>query len=159
MAAVDRVLASEAGNLIKQTVNESTRSVLPAPPARVWGALVAAYGQLGISPTVADRAGGLYGNRAFVFSARLNDRPSSDFFSCGSGLGGVFGSTGRLTADVQSRISPQGEGSTVLLTHVSGRFRSNEGTSTSPITCESTGEIEQFLLREIKRMLALPASP
>lgn len=135
-----KILASEDGNLIKHTVNE-------------------AYGQLGISPTVADKAGGWYGNRAFVFSARVNDRPSSDFFSCEAGLGSVFGSTGRLTADVQSRISPRGEGSTVLLTHVSGRFRSNEGTSTSPITCESTGEIEQFLQREIKRMLALPASP
>ena len=40
------------GSLIKQTVNEITRSVVAAPILRVWPALLATYEQLGIRPTV-----------------------------------------------------------------------------------------------------------
>jgi len=84
------------GSLIKQTVNEITRSVVAAPILRVWPALLATYEQLGIRPTVSDRAAGLYGNRSFVFPARLRET-STSAITCES--------TGALKAFVHSEIA------------------------------------------------------
>lgn len=154
--SVDRILATDGGQVIKQTVNENTRTVINAPVDKVWNALLTAYSDLEIAPTDMDRSKGIFGNSGFVMPNRLNKRPATDYFNCGGALRGMLGTSGRVQASVQSQISPTADGKTMLVTNVRGNFKSNEGTSTRPFTCDSTGLIEQFLHGQIARKF--PAS-
>jgi hypothetical protein len=142
-----RVVIVEAnGTAMRQsTADENATVTFAAPMDRVWAAVVVGYAELGIDPSIADRAGGHYGNRGFVAARRMAGRPLGDYFHCGSGLGGPRIDSGRLTADVLTSLTAAPDGGTVVTTHVSGRVRSNDGTSTDPIVCGSTGALEEHL--------------
>lgn len=148
----ERVLTVADGRVIRASPFENTRLDIEAPRGRVWTALVAVYGELGILPTVADEPGGLYGNRGFMIPQRLRDKPASEYFDCGIGVGGVSRASGRMSANVQSQITSTPNGTTIV-THVSGMVRSSEGTSTAALPCGSTGALEQLIHGEVRRRL------
>lgn len=152
---VDRILAVESGRVIKQTVDDNTRVLIDAPVDKVWGALLGAYGELEIAGTDMDRSGGIFGNSGFPMPARLNQRPADDYFDCGT-LRGMLSVPGRVRASVQSSITATPEGKTTLVTNVRGTYKSSEGTSTRPVTCGSTGLIEQLLHEKVAARLAAP---
>ena len=153
--APDRVLAVDSdGRVIRRsTADENARVSFAAPPDKVWPALVLAYADVGIEPSVADRAQGRYGNGKFTAPRRMGGRPLADFFSCGSGLTGPYIDQGRLTANVVTTIQPGPDGTTSAITYSSGSLRRNEGTSTDPIVCASTGALEEFLRRRVEARL------
>jgi hypothetical protein len=150
---VDRILAVESGRVIKQTVDDNTKVVVDAPVERVWSALLGAYGELEIAGTEMDRSGGIFGNSGFPMPARLNKRPADDYFDCGT-LRGMLSVAGRVRASVQSQITSTPDGKTTLVTNVRGTYKSSEGTSTRPVTCGSTGLIEQLLHEKVAARLA-----
>ncbi|MEP6989671.1 MAG: hypothetical protein ABJA80_01990 [bacterium] len=150
----DRVVATDNGTPIRQMVNDDARVAVAAPRAKVWRALIGAYGDLGIVPTVADEATGTYGNRGFTFPARLHDRPGDDYFSCGSSLSSI-GSSGRLVASVESQVTAVSDSESVVVTRASARYRSNAGTSSNALDCSTRGALEQYLQVDIKRRLAM----
>lgn len=140
------------GRVIRASSFENARLDIESPRGRVWTAIIAVYDELGILPTVADESVGLYGNRGFVMPARLRDKPASEYFHCGVGVGGVSRTLGRMSANVQSQLTSTPNGTTVV-THVSAMVRSSEGTSTAPLPCGSTGALEQLIHGEVKRRL------
>jgi hypothetical protein len=145
--APERILAVDSdGRVIRRsTSDENARASFAAPMDIVWSALVLSYADLGIDPTVADRSIGRYGNGGFPAPRRLAGRPLSDFFQCGSGLTGPYIDSGRLTANVVTSIHPGPGGTTIATTYATGTLRRNEGTSTDPIICASTGALEEYL--------------
>jgi hypothetical protein len=156
MPGPDRILAVDRdGKVIRQsTVDEHFRVTFDAPMARVWRAVVVSYAELGIDPTVADRAQGRYGNESFIVPRRFMGRPITEIFRCGSGLTGPNVERGRVVADVVSTLNSASDSSTVVFTHVASRVFSNEGTSTEPMFCPSSGIIETELQAAITRNLA-----
>ena len=144
----DRVLAVEDGQVLRSTTNENDRSTIAAPVVRVWPALVASYADFGIAPTVDDQANGRYGNAGFVLKT-LNGRPALDYFSCGSGLTGALVGSGRVIANVVSQIDATPAGETAIVTHVSAKYRSNDGASSAPLDCGSTGLMETLLRKAV----------
>jgi hypothetical protein len=155
-APVDRVvIVGTDGNSIRQSANDNTQAVFAAKPDRVWAALIGAYSELGIVPSITDRPSGVYGNRGFVFPSRFHDRPVEEYFDCGSGLSANSASSGRLVALVESQMSAASDSETTVATRVTGRLRSNAGTSTSAIDCASRGSVEHFLQTEVARRLLL----
>jgi hypothetical protein len=154
--APDRVLAVDSdGRVIRRsTADENARVSFTAPADKVWPAMVLAYADLNIDPSVADRAIGRYGNGSFTAPRRMGGRPLAEFFSCGSGLTGPYIDSGRLTANVVTTIQPAADGTTTAVTYASGSLRRNEGTSTDPIVCASTGALEELLRKRIEARLA-----
>lgn len=148
----ERVLTVADGRVIRASPFDNARLDIEAPRGRVWTALLAVYGELGIQPTVADESGGLYGNRGFMMPQRLRDKPASEYFDCGVSIGGASRALGRLSANVQTQLTSTPRGTTVV-THVSAMVRSSEGTSTAPLPCGSTGVLEQLIHGEVKRRL------
>ena len=150
-----RVLAVDNdGTVIRRSAfDENARLAFAAPMDKVWSALVLAYADLGIQPTVSARAEGRYGNAGFIMPRRVGTRPIGDFFQCGSGMAGPYVDAGRLTANVMTAIQSTSDGSTVGMTHVSGSLRRNEGASADPIVCASTGAIEEHIRKSIVRRL------
>ena len=150
-----RVLAVDSdGTVIRRSASdENARLTFAAPMDKVWSALMLAYAELGIQPTVAARAEGRYGNTGFIMPKRIGTRPIGDFFQCGSGMAGPYVDAGRLTANVMTAIQSTSEGSTIGMTHVSGSLRRNEGASADPLVCASTGAIEEQIRKSIERRL------
>lgn len=154
--APERVLAVDSdGRVIRRsTADENARTSFKASMDKVWPALILGYADLGIEPSVADREAGRYGNGNFVAPRRLAGRPLSDFFSCGSGLTGLYIDSGRLMANVVTTLQPAPDGTTTAVTYASGTLRRNDGTSTEPIVCASTGALEEQLRGGIEARLA-----
>jgi hypothetical protein len=154
--AGDRILVVDSnGNSVRQsTADEYSRASFAAPVPRVWSAVMLAYADLGIEPSIIDRASGRYGNAGFVAPRRLLGKRLSEFFSCGSGLTGPLIETGRLYGNVVSTVSDDGKGGSVVSTHVSGSLSRNDGTSTSPINCGSTGAFEEYIRHSVETRLA-----
>jgi hypothetical protein len=149
----DRILVVDRdGTVVRQsTADENARAVVAAPMAQVWPAVLLAYADLGIEPTVSDRATGRYGNAGFVAPRRIMGRPLAEFFHCGSGMTGPLIDMGRLTANVVSALGEDGAGGTVVVTHVSATLRRNDGTSTDPINCSSTGALEEYIRQSTQK--------
>jgi hypothetical protein len=149
----DRILVVDRdGTVVRQsTADENARAVVAAPMAQVWPAVLLAYADLGIEPTVSDRATGRYGNAGFVAPRRIMGRPLAEFFHCGSGMTGPLIDMGRLTANVVSALGEDGAGGTVVVTHVSAMLRRNDGTSTDPINCSSTGALEEYIRQSTQK--------
>jgi hypothetical protein len=156
--AADRVLVVGAdGSVVRQsTSDQNSRSTYAAPPAKLWPALVSAYTTLGILPTKDDRAAGQYGNAGFLVPRRIVGRPINEFFSCGNGITGPRIDNGRVYGNVMSTIASDGSGGSVVLTYVSAYLTPNGGSASDPITCASTGALEQLLQKNIKQMLGTP---
>jgi hypothetical protein len=155
--APDRVLAIDSdGRVIRRsTADDNARATIAAPVDRVWPALVLAYADLGIDPSVADRGAGRYGNGSFTAPRRMGGHQIAEFFNCGSGLTGPYIENGRLTANVVTTVKPGPDGTTTLAsTYATGTLRRNDGTSTDPIVCASTGGLEEALRKAIETRLA-----
>jgi hypothetical protein len=152
----DRVLAVDSdGRVIRRsTGDENARTSFTAPIDRVWPALILAYSDLGIAPSVADRATGRYGNSSFAAPRRMGGRQLAEFFNCGSGITGPYIDRGRLTANVMTTVQPGPDGTTVASTYASGTLQRNDGTSTEAMTCASTGALEEQLRKNIEARLA-----
>jgi hypothetical protein len=155
--APDRVLVIDAnGQPIRRAEDDAARVSFDAPIDKVWPARVVVYAELGIEPTVVDRATGRYGNTSFYAPRRIAGRPLGDFFSCGQGLTGPLIDAGRLTANVVTTLQAQPGGTTRATTYTGGTLRKNEGTSTGPVTCSSTGALEEYLRNGIAARIGKP---
>jgi hypothetical protein len=154
--APDRVLAVDAdGKVIRRsTADENARTTFAAPIDKVWPALVLAYSDLGIQPSVADRANGRYGNASFQAPRRMGGRNLAEFFNCGSGMTGPYIDHGRLTANLMTTVQPGPDGTTLAVTYAGGSLQRNEGTSTEAMICASTGALEEQLRKNVEARLA-----
>ena len=154
--APERILVVDSNGqpVRRSTADENARVSFKASMDKVWPALILSYADLAIEPSVADRAAGRYGNGGFIAPRRLGGRPLAEFLSCGSGLTGPYIDSGRLTANVVTTVQPAPDGTTTAVTYATGTLRRNDGTSTDPIVCASTGALEEQLRRGIEARLA-----
>jgi hypothetical protein len=133
----------------------NARATFNAPVGRVWDAIRLSYGDLGILPTVADRVQGTYGNSAFVVPRSIAGRPLREYFNCGSGPSGALIDQGRLVAMVMTTLSAAPDGAaTIADTRVSATLQLNEGSSSAPPLCTSSGKLEEHLRAATERRLA-----
>lgn len=155
-ATPDRVLVVDSrGDVMRQTtLNDRTVRTIPAPLTRVWPAVLASYAEVGIEANYADQPRGAYGARNYRFPRTLNGASVGSFFSCGSSLTGANVDAGTVVADITTTVSATPDGQTTAVYYVSGWVRRNEGNSTSPVACSSTGRLEELLAASIERKSA-----
>jgi hypothetical protein len=154
--APERVVAvNNDGSVVRQSTSyENAITAFAASIDRVWPALQLSYADLGITPTIAERTSGRYGNEGFIAPRRILDRPLAEFFHCGAGLGGPLIDQGRLNVYMVTTLLPSDGGSTNATTYVTARLIRNEGTSGEPIRCGSTGKLEEALRTGIEQRIA-----
>jgi hypothetical protein len=152
----ERVVAvdGEGRELRQSTADEYSYAKFDAPADRVWLALRQSYADLGIAPTVADRAAGRYGNESFVATERQLKRPLADYFRCSSYTPGSMGDQGRVIAHVVTTIASDPAGGTRAMTRVNAMIRRGDGTGTNAVICGSTGALEQSVRETIQKHLA-----
>jgi hypothetical protein len=149
------LVGEEQRELRIEGADANARATFAAPRSRVWDAMRQSYTDAGILPTVADRTTGTYGNSAFVAPRNINNRPLRDYFNCGSGPSGALIDEGRLLATVITTLTAGADGATTIAdTRVTGLLKLNEGSSTAPTVCTSTGKLEEYLRAATERRLA-----
>lgn len=155
--APERVLAVDPGGTVirQSTDDEHSSTVFAAPKAKVWSALVNAYAEAGIEPTLSDPATGRYGNTAFAVPRRMLDKPIAQIFECGTGSTGRLIDNGRVTALIVTTLSSLPDGTTSASTQVKGALRRTDSATGTLLNCSSSGAIEEFLTTSIRKRLGL----
>ena len=139
----DRVIVTTESGVLRSRDVTATSILVKAPPARVQGALLSAYADLGIEVKLYDPGAGEVGNRNFSSVHRFAGEPISKFLSCGQILMGQAADNYRVTMALVSQVTPKGA-DTNLETWLTATAR-DLGTSTTSASCVSTGRLETRL--------------
>ncbi len=152
----ERVLVTDTyGTVTRQSaLSDRANATFAAPLAKVWPTLAAAYLDIGLDANFADQASGRYGVRGYAFPKSLKGERIGSYFSCGQSITGSLVDAGRVTAEVMTSLSATDDGQTHAVIYVSGSLRRNDGNSSDPIACSSTGKLEEAIRTSIERRLA-----
>ena len=149
------ISGSETGGMIR--IGEDSRAVsiaIAAAPDQVWAVLPGVYQELGIQAEIRDEASRMIGTRGFTGS-RIGGKRTSDFVRCASqGAGPSSGGMMRTRLTITSRLNAASGGKTDLVTEVGGTATPVEGTSTGPVGCASTGELEQRIRAMVEKAVS-----
>ena len=153
----DRVLVSASdGTVLRQSGDPNSRMSFAASPEKVWNAVRGAYAEIGLEANTADVPGRRYGVLNYTMPRRLHDTPISSLFACGSNMTGALVDQGRVKSDVITTLSLNADGTTDAMVFVTGVLRKSDGASVDPISCASTGHLEEMLRAAIASKLGLP---
>jgi len=120
-------------------------SIIHAPPSEVYAALRAVYTQtLHVPLAQDDSAAGQIASRQARATRTIGDKPMSTYFDCGLGQIGPRADHSSILLRLISQVQPFGKDSAGIATTVVARSE-DPGTSTDPISCESTGRLEKFV--------------
>jgi hypothetical protein len=109
----------------------------------VWALLPGVYEELGIASDVLDSRTRTYGTRALTAN-RVGGRRTEDWVRCGyEGAGPSAGTQRRLRLSLSTRVSSAPGGRTRLVTELSGTATPVTGTSSGPVRCVTTGQLER----------------
>ena len=135
---------TETGGLVRLSQDSKSTSIsLDAPAAKVWGVLPAVYRRLGITPERNEAATMTIGTQAYTQS-RLDGKRTLEWVRCGNqGAGPSSGGMLRTRFTILSVVRPAANDRADLVTTITGTATPVEGTSTGPISCTSTGDLEQ----------------
>jgi citrate lyase gamma subunit len=134
--------------MVSVSSNLPTVTALAASRETVFAALDSAYAATGVAVGMRDPANWTLGNRNLQVSRRLNGRALSTFFNCGNtGMGAEVSDSYRLHISIVSTVVAQGAGS--RLETVAQAVARQQGTSSPPVNCASTGELEKAIAARV----------
>jgi hypothetical protein len=137
--------------LIERGQDERVRTTIPGKVDKVFDAVADAYTEIGIPPTLVDRKDYRYGNIGFAVPNSFAGGRVDQYFDCGADITGPLAGRGRLIAAVVTTLTPQDSMTTLAATQVTGTLRRADGTSTRPVTCVSSGRLEEQLRTVVLR--------
>lgn len=130
------------------------RTVMHASPGAVYAALRAVYTQqLHVPLAENDSAAGQIGSRQARATRTIGDKPMSAYFDCGLGQIGPRADHSSILLRLVSQVQPFGNDSAGVSTTVFARSE-DPGTSTDPVSCESTGQLERYIATMTRLQLA-----
>ena len=127
-----------------------------APIDSVHGALLRAAERFKLKIDLDDRAQGLVGASRFTKVGSLGGERLSRYLHCGSGFGGPYADTYRLTLTVVALANRIGRDSTRVGFAMVGEGQTTEGNSSDPVACASSGVFELRWAQSVARELGLP---
>jgi hypothetical protein len=152
----DRIVAVDANGRTIHTNDyySGTEARIHAPPSSVMAALSEIYPALGIPIGTMVTASGQIGNTNYrVPGHRLKTTPLSEILQCGTeSLTGSRADVDDITLEAISTIKPAGDTGSVVSTYVSAIARPF-GTSSDPVTCQSSGGLERTINERLAKAL------
>ena len=131
------------GSVTNEVSTTATR--IPFSAEQVWQVLSAAYADIGIEVKSSDPATRTLGNVNFHPRGAINGRRVSEYLDCGnSNLGAPIADVYSVRMSIQSSVVPAGTGSTVQ-TRITAFARDMNGSSSTPVHCNSRGRLESYL--------------
>ena len=145
---------SEAGTIsMRTTRSDPTASfAIAAPPDRVFRVLTTVYEDLGLKVNVLDTQGRRIGVESGRIRRQLGGERLSRYIECGERLGGRVAETDDITFTLLTQVTADGQNST-LRTLVDATARPI-GVSGNPITCATTGNLEERVVALVREAVA-----
>lgn len=155
-AAVEQTtrITSDAGTAeLRTTRSDPTATfAIAAPPERVFRALSTVYQDLGLKVNVLDTQGHRIGIENGRIRRQLGGERLSRYLECGERLGGRVAETDDITFTLLTQVTADGANST-LRTLVDATARPI-GVSGNPITCATTGSLEERIVAMVREAVA-----
>jgi hypothetical protein len=150
---------SSPGNRVIETTDLSSADQVPVKGSRLdaMSALTQIYGDLQIPiGTMSPDAGQIGNQRLQIPNHRLHGHLLSFYLNCGQeSMVGSRADLDEVTLSVLSMVHTGKDSVTLVGTMVSGWSRST-GTSSNPVDCQSTGELEKAIASRLTTALGPP---
>lgn len=146
-AAPQRTTYGEVGVVTVDVhpTDATERTVIHSPAGAVYGALRGVYTQqLGVTLSQDDSAAGQIASRQARATRTIGEKPMSAYFDCGLSQIGPRADHSSILLQITSQVQAFGKDSAGVATTVYARAQ-DPGTSTDPVSCESTGELEKYI--------------
>lgn len=127
-----------------------------APPAVVWPLLLESIRSL--DPELAAEgspARGWAGTTYYVAPRRLAGSPTSRWLDCGMGMTGRYADTHRVSLAFAVFTDPLPDQRTRLHFALTASAVERSGSNNNPVSCESTGALEEEVRKRLNNRLAL----
>ena len=82
--------------------------------------------------------------------------PMTELLDCGFGASGPHAALNRITINIRSQIRPADEGKAELRTLILATADPAEGVSNRPVSCTTTGALEDLIAKRTEAALAGP---
>lgn len=144
-----RIEATSTGVEVRLDADERVvGGVVPRSADDAWDALVALYGQLGFPIEVRDPNRRAIATEIFRAPRRILDRRLRSYMDCGQTLTGARVDMWRVSARLMTELEPTGDGTTVR-SRLTASARPRDGSSTPPVPCTSSGELEREIVQRV----------
>ena len=127
-----------------------------APIDSVHQALLRAAEKFKLKIDLDNRSQGLVGASRLTKIGSLGGERLSRYLHCGSGFGGPYADTFRLTLTIVALEDRIGRDSTRVGFAMAGEGQTTEGSSSDPVACASSGVFELRWAQAVARELGLP---
>jgi hypothetical protein len=116
----------------------------------VWQALPKALADLRVPVGEVDPGAHTVHSGFFKAPRQMATKQLSDFLDCGYSLEGPRVRLWEVNMDVLSAVRADGQGKSRLATTITASARPRDGTSTSPVPCNTKGELEKLILEQVR---------
>jgi hypothetical protein len=139
----------------QQRTYDETRLLVDVDKA--WAAIPAAYGELGIAPTLIDSKQHVFGNAGANYRRQMGHQRMSRYFDCGSTAGISNADDYDLLIRVISQIIPAEGGLSIVRTQAEATGHAT-ATSGQVVRCASTGALEERIAHMVSDQAVRAAS-
>lgn len=132
------------------------RAEVAATPDRVYAALLAVLpSRFEVPLATQDATLRRAGNPAFVVKRRLGGQPTTRFFDCGMDeMSEARAATWELTVSLSVQVSAGAASGTSLVQAIAQATATNRGLRKPPAECQSTGQLEQQIVEQLRQAVA-----
>jgi hypothetical protein len=122
-----------------------------ATPAETWKTVLVTYGDLQLPITALDVEKHRISSSEARAPRKLGGKPLREYIDCGSGVAGPRVDSHDVAYTLVTVVSPAGADSTAVHSTLVASASSRGGTSTAPVACSTTGQLE----KRIAQLIAL----
>ncbi len=153
LLAQQRVLMTEERGMLRTEIDTTgSAATFSAPAPQVYDALKAVYKDLGVKLESVNDAMYEAGNIEFWKARTFAGKRISTFLNCGNNMTGPNADSYRVYMSLIGRVSPVGDGSSLVLVFQANARNVMEG-SREPVACGSNGKFELRFLNLVKEKL------
>ncbi len=123
--------------------------IIDEPIADVWRVLPNAWQDAMVPIARVNNATRTLQSGSFRAPSKIVGKPLSDYFDCGYTMAGPRVTLWQVMLDITGMVRPDSAGARVV-TRIDALARPRDGTSTSPVSCSSRGELERIITGNVR---------
>jgi hypothetical protein len=142
-------VAGDGVDVRLSSAGRTIEDVVVAPAAEAWPALLQAFEVLDLPVAQQDEQSHTVRTRAHRMARQIHGKRRSELLDCGSTMTGLRADNWDVTVEVVTGLRQENPARTRVATLITAVARPREGTSNSPVSCQSKGELERMIVRQL----------
>lgn len=142
-------VAGDGVDVRLSAAGRTIEDVVYAPAVEAWPALLQAFETLDIPIAEQDDRNYIVRSRGHRMARQVDGKRRSELLDCGSTMTGLRADSWDVTIEIVSALRQENPARTRVATLITAVARPREGTSNSPVSCQSNGELERIIVRQL----------